>query len=446
MSNAVRRRERVSTGRAPSALFGAFAVLGLLAAAPGFGAGFGIFEQGTRAMGMAGAFTAQADDGSALFHNAGGLAFQDGSLSAGFTYITFSEAEFQGANPFPGEAARGEQVQLHQFPPHAYWVKPVGDRVRFGLGVTSPFGLATEWDNPATFSGRYLSTLAALRAVDLNPTVAWKANDSFGVGIGVVGRISDVELERRIGRINPFTQTVADIAEVHLESDFDTGYGFNIGLLHKWNNSFQWGLSYRSKIKIDYTGDARLAQVLTGFPQFDTAVSRALPFGVDLPIETSIEFPDQASFGLLFAVTPNLWVETDVNWTGWSTFDEVVINGTNATAAAVFNPVTSTIPEHWEDVYNYRLGVRMKLGSGAELRFGYVYDETPQPDESVSPLLGDSNRDGYTLGYGTHLGRWPLDLALMYLPFEERTTEVNHDNFNGTYNTTAWLFGITIGF
>ncbi len=426
---------------------GAFVALGVLAAAPGFAAGFSIFEQGSKAMGMAGAFTAQADDPTAMFHNAAGLAFQDQrDFRVGFTYVTFSEAKFQGANPFPGEDAAGEQKTLQQFPPHAYWVQPMGERVRFGLGVESPFGLATEWDEVDTWPGRYLSNLASLRAVDLNPTLAWKANDSFGVGFGVIGRFSDVELERRVGRNNPFTQTVSDIADIHLESDFDSGYGWNVGVLHKWNSSFSWGFSYRSKIKIDYQGDARLTQILTGFPAFDGAVSRALPFGVNLPIETSIEFPDVASLGLLFAVTPNVFVETDLNWTGWSSFDQIVINGTNATAAAVFNPESSTIHEDWEDVYNYRLGVRMRLASGSELRFGYVYDETPQPDETVSPLLPDANRSGVTLGYGTQLGRLPLDLALMYLPFDERATNVNQDDFNGTYNTTAWLLGITLGF
>src|SRR5690349_19556447 len=38
------------------------AALGVLAVAPVHAAGFGIFEQGTRAMGTAGAFTGQADD------------------------------------------------------------------------------------------------------------------------------------------------------------------------------------------------------------------------------------------------------------------------------------------------------------------------------------------------------------------------------------------------
>ncbi|MCZ6727674.1 MAG: hypothetical protein O7A98_10040 [Acidobacteria bacterium] len=65
-----------------------FILLGLIAA-PARSSGFSIFEQGSRAMGMAGAFTAQADDGSALFHNVGGLGFlEDRQLSAGATYIT----------------------------------------------------------------------------------------------------------------------------------------------------------------------------------------------------------------------------------------------------------------------------------------------------------------------------------------------------------------------
>ena len=55
------------------------AIVGLcalaLAAGPVTGAGFSIFEQGSKAMGTAGAFTALADDGSAMFHNAAGIAF-----------------------------------------------------------------------------------------------------------------------------------------------------------------------------------------------------------------------------------------------------------------------------------------------------------------------------------------------------------------------------------
>ncbi|HKI85838.1 MAG TPA: outer membrane protein transport protein, partial [Thermoanaerobaculia bacterium] len=130
-----------------------------LVGAPVFGAGFSIFEQGAKAMGMGGAFVAQADDGSALFYNPGGLAFFDHNLySVGVTYITTSKANFRGADPFPGASARGEQNSLQAFPPHAYWIHPMTQRVKFGLALNSPFGLTTDWKNPNQWAGRFLST------------------------------------------------------------------------------------------------------------------------------------------------------------------------------------------------------------------------------------------------------------------------------------------------
>src|SRR5204862_2785353 len=89
----------------------------LLASAPAFGAGFGIFEQGSKAMGMAGAYTAQADDPSMLWHNAGGLAFvTDSAGSLGATWIHSTKADFNGAAPYPGPGVSEEQKALSAFP------------------------------------------------------------------------------------------------------------------------------------------------------------------------------------------------------------------------------------------------------------------------------------------------------------------------------------------
>ncbi|HSF38957.1 MAG TPA: outer membrane protein transport protein [Thermoanaerobaculia bacterium] len=422
------------------------AALGALLAVPTFGAGFSIFEQGTKAMGMAGAFTAQADDPSLLYHNAGGLAFvTEREISAGFTWITSTEAELEGANPFPGEGYRAEQEDLSEFPPHLYWVQPINETWKFGLGITAPFGLTTEWANPDQFAGRFLSTKAALRSVDINPTIGWQITPSFGLGFGAIARVSDVELNRNVPTINPFTQQVADVGRLALEADFSEGYGFNAGILHKFNNSFSWGLSYRSKIKVEYDGDARLTQVLTGNPQFDAVIASRLPFNRDLPVETEIEFPDQASLGLAFALSPSLLLETDFNWMGWSTFDEVPID---FVGGATNSLPDQTLPQEWDDANSYRAGLRWTASPTSQWRVGYVFDETPQPEEGVSPLLPDADRNGFTLGYG-YTGNWKADFAIMYLPFDERTRDESRPGegpFFGTYNTTALLFGATLSF
>jgi long-chain fatty acid transport protein len=422
----------------------ALAVAGL-AAAPAVGAGFGIFEQGSKAMGMAGAFTAQADDPSALFHNPAGIAFQkERDFAVGFTWIQSTEAGFEGsAAGFPGPGVTAEQETLSEFPPHAYWVQPLNRTWTFGLGVMTPFGLTTEWQDVPTFTGRFISHFASLTAIDVNPTLGWQATPNFGIAVGAIGRFSTVELKRDIPQFNPFTQTVADIATLHLEGDLDNqGYGWNAGILHKVGD-FSWGLSYRAPITVDYEGDSELTQNLTNTP-FDALVRNVLPFDTTFPVETGIDFPAMASLGLAYQLTPGFLAEVDFNWTGWSSFEDLEINFPDGQLPS------STIPEEYEDANNYRLGLRWDTSPANQWRAGVVFDETPQPEQAVSPLLPDSDRWGFTLGYG-HQGGVDFDVALMYLIFDERTRDQTFPGeeasaFFGTYNQEAVLLGLTLGF
>jgi long-chain fatty acid transport protein len=400
------------------------------------GAAFGIFEQGSKGMGMAGAFTAQADDPSLLFHNAGGLAFvQEPQTTTGLTWIHVNGTEFTGLPPFPGPETTEQMKDLDVTPPHIYHVRPLSDKWKFGIGFNSPFGLATEWEDPDSFSGRFISQRVELLVFDINPTFGYQVSDNFGIGFGLVGRFSKVELERNVPSINPFTGSVVDIAHVELESDFDNGIGWNFGILHKVGSAFSWGFSYRSAVEVEYEGDGFFTQVLTGNPQFDGAVAQQLPFGRDLGVETEIEFPEMASLGFAFGLTQNLLMEVDANWTGWSSFDALPLTFVGLPA------LSSLIEQEYDDAYNYRIGFQYTTGSGSNWRFGYVYDESPQPDESAGPLLPDGDRDGFTIGYGTAGGK--LDLAFMYLDSGERVTTTNRDNFNGRYSTDALLFGVT---
>ncbi len=430
-------------GRRTSIRVWALGLVAVLAftASPALGAGFSIFEQGTKAMGMAGAFTAQADDGSAMFHNVGGLAFQhERSFMLGSTFIRNISGDFKGDDPFPGSDATGELDTLDALVPHFYWVQPVSDTITFGMHVNSPFGLTTAWKDENDWVGRFISTEASLRVIEIGPNVGFQVTPNFGIGVGAFARFSDVELNQRSAAINPFTLTPAEVAKIKLTSDFETGYGWQIGFLHKAHTNVSWGFSYRAAMKIDYAGEAVLTQVPTGDPVFDAVVASVTPFGQKLPVDTSIKYPDAASLGVAFRMTENVLVEVDVNWTGWSEFQELQLDFVNDDLP------DSVIPQEYEDTYHYRLGVRWSRGPRTEWRFGYVYDETPQPDASVGPLLPDSDRNGFTIGYGRTGGKFDWDLAAMYLPFDERKTSTNRDNFNGTYDVTGLLLAGTISF
>lgn len=432
------RREGVSWLRSILAA----AVLILVGTVPVLGAGFGLFEQGAKAMGMAGAFTAQADDPSLFFYNVGGLGLAtQRQWALGAVRVQGTEGTFRGAAPSPGPNATGEQFALTEVIYNGGVIWPINPTWKVGLGIATPFGLETSWKDPSNFSGRFFSTKAAIRALDINPALGWQVTPNLGIGFGGIVRASDLILKRHV--LFPPTGTQRfDIGATRLESDgFQYGYGWNVGLLHKPTPSFSWGLSYRSKIKVDYDGDAFFTQRLTGVPQIDVAARTVIPFGRNLPIETSIDFPDMASLGFAFGLSPSLRLETDVNWTGWSSFDETEIRFTQ-------NPqLNSTIRSDWDDVYNYRAGLRWTASPTSQWRFGAYYDETPQPEESVGPLLPDANRKGLTLGYG-YTGTWKIDFAVMYVNFDERTRSRSfpgEPNFFGTYQNEAWLFGLTFG-
>lgn len=430
-------------------------VLGLVALAgsagvPVHAAGFLLFEHGSKAMGMAGAFTAQADDPSALFHNVAGIAFQrERDFLAGLTWVSGS-ADFAGAPPFPGSGVSETTEDVSEFLPHLYWIEPVGQTWTFGLGVNAPFGLSVDWADKDNFTGRAISTFSGLTAIDLNPSLGWRATDRLGIGVGFIARFSEVELQNRQFGIDPFTGLEVEFARATLEGGRDEGFGWNAGILHQWNNSFSWGLSYRSTMDIDYEGNLTLNQIPSGNPLFDALLQMLIPFDQGIGGKTAIEFPDIASLGLAFALTPSWLMEIDVNWTGWSTFDRLVVEIDSPTLPDG-NPAIDDLElvQDWDDVFQYRVGLRWNSSQRSQWRFGYIYDETPQPETTVSPVLPDATRNDFTFGYGRQGGRINWDLAVMYVIFDERTVSPSADSeipYFGEYTQDAWLFSASIGF
>jgi long-chain fatty acid transport protein len=421
------------------------ATVAVAPARPIFAAGFSIFEQSAKATGMADAVTAQWDDPSTIFFNVGGMAFYDKAAgSVGATYITETHATFSGANPYPGEGVNASQKRLQAFPPHAYWVQPLTPELKVGLGIETPFGLTTQWNNPDTFAGRYLSTKAELHAFDINPSVAWQVNPHFGIGIGFIARVSNVELDRYIPAEDPFNFTVVNAAKVDLKGDYNAGYGGDIGLMYRTD---QWsvGASYRSQINVNYTGNAVLTQTPTGNPILDGIIGASLPFNTPIPAKTEIKYPAQASLGIAFKPMSSLTLEVDGNYFGWSHFDTVPIDFPGGQLPS------STIIERWKDSYAVRAGLEWASSAMWKWRLGYVYDQSPQPTETVNPLLPDANRNGVTAGLGWSGAKLSADLGVMYLFFADRTRNVTFSDdplgpFYGTYRTNALLVSVTLGF
>lgn len=409
----------------------------LLVPAASHGAGFALFEHGARAVALGGAFGATADDPTAIYFNPAGIAFLQGTQVASGVYFITESSTFSGANPYPGQGYSVDMKSQIFYPPHFYLTGELTPNLHWGFGAYAPFGLGTWW--PDEYAGKYLSKRVDLKVFNLNPTLSYKLTENLAIAAGVDYFYSALDLTRSIGVINPYTQQAAEVGQVHLYTDYKGGWGWNVGLLGKLDGGFSIGATYRSNVKVNYTGKASFTQFPTGYADFDAIVASQVPFGSKVSAKSSIKFPDEVRVAL--AWHGQKWgVEGDVIRMGWSSFKDLPIDLTG-------HPLLSEVrPENYKDSNSYRLGVEYKASQSMAWQFGALYDKSPVPTISVSPLLPDADRKGASIGASFSLTpKTRLDVSYLYLKFSDRGTQgMNYDNYEGTYKTTANLFGFTV--
>jgi len=417
----------------------AFACVAFLVPLPAFPSGFQIMTQGARATGMGLAFTAVADDPSAIFYNPAGLGWQKHfEVQAGGVLLSKVKGEFDGANPYPGNGNHEVEHKTTFVLPNLYAVVPLTPELNFGLGINAPYGLGFRWDNAETFSGRFVAQNAVIQSADINPVFSYQVIPQLAIAVGADYRLSKVQLEKNQALINPFTNSAVDVAHVKLNSELkdNHGWGWNAGVLFRPVPQFSIGAAYRSKIKVDYDGSATFQQRLTGNAQLDAVVAAQLPQG-NQKVATRIEFPETVNLGAAVVLPADFTVAVEADWTKWTRFNELLIT--------FDNPAIPALDRHtnWSNSWAYRIGLEKKFSSVA-VRAGYYRDKTPQPAADAGPILADNDRDAFTAGLGYNTDRWGVNLGDAYIKFKNRDTRglASTDNIFGVYRESANVFAL----
>ncbi len=397
---------------------------------------------------MGGAFAATADDPSAIFYNVAGIAqLRRAEMLSGGTAITFAN-KFTGDPNDPWTSGTTGDYRRHVFvPPNAYVVLPVGNNLTFGVGTFANFGLRTSWKEP--WVGRFVSRDANVKTVTVEPALAFRTSDDrFAIGVGADYMKSHIVLNRNNPALNPFNGRIVDVANAYLSSDWNSAWGYNVGVLYKPTQTWRLGAQYRSNIKMNYTGTATFTQIsVCANPgactpqetQLNAIVKAGLPPNQNLT--TSIDFPATTSLGIATSAIPKWDIEFDAVQTTWNRFKQLNVIFSQ-TPANNLNKV-----ENWKDTWSYRLGANHQAAENWDIRLGALYDKNPEPAEVVGPLLPDADRIGVTFGVGWHSGPFVVDLTEFVLHFKQRSSQgVNSDNFNGTYKTDANLISVNVGY
>lgn len=410
----------------------AFLVSGQAAAA-----GFSLPEASSAGIGMSNAMVANPNETGAFPYNPAAMAFHDtSSIALGTVLIgpSFSVETASGSHDSQGaDWLVGPMIQ---------GALRVNDRLRVGLGVTAPFGLETRWQDgtfPAVSGTRRIPapppldpnvplghpTSSKLEILDFSPTLAYRVNENLSVAGGLdIYWVKRAQLDSTAGE---------------LRGD-GTDVGFNLSALFQ-HGPWSFGAAYRSSVTVGLEGNYRpLSQTLVAIKWAEPAQSAT----VDL------DLPWRLQLGGRYQVNDALALEVDWSRTGWSSFSSLVIKG-DQTGAVILSDRND-----WEDSNAYRIGASYQILPETQLRLGYTYDETGQPDDHFSARVPDSDRHLFGIGIAqTIADGLAIEAGYMYVKANDRSYRSNTPYIprgelngttalNGDYEMDAHLIGIEL--
>jgi long-chain fatty acid transport protein len=452
---------------------------------------------------------ASAEDASTLFFNPAGIARLDqGELQLGLQAIMPS-ASFtnEGSrynlpgtpfNNLPVTGTNGGDAGINHIIGNLYLTQPLfrntsyGD-LTVGLGMTTPFGLETDYS--PDWVGRYAALRTKLTTIDIQPTVAWRW-DRFSIGAGLDIQYASARLTQAIdfglASQAPLGQFYAALPAilaakgipaiaipgviaatrnaytaagffpggrdgvVEIDGD-DWSLGFTLGALFEYRKAGEGedsflqdgriGVSYRSKIDHTIEGNAAFRRVplitAPGAPVQFPAPGAFQAVFFDQGATADLALPDIMHFSLYQRFAQKFAIMGDVTWTHWSRLQEVPIvfenPGTPATILAI----------NYEDAMRYSVGFEWYVCKQFTLRTGFAYDETPIPGpDDRTPRVPDNNR--YWLSFGAKYSPkdWlDLDVGYSHLFVDDPNTSFTDNQghqLNGTYDAHVDIVSASI--
>ena len=412
-------------------------------------AGFALAEQSASGLGNAFAgMAARSDDPSTQYYNPATMVFMKkgtqltvvGNVIAPRMTLDNASASRSGT-PISGND--GGNAGVVAIIPNFYLKTDLGDSVALGVGVTTPFGLSTKYNDG--WMGRYIALESKVETINVNPAAAWKINEHFSVGGGVSVQYMRAKLTSAIdsrffcGGCVPEGNATTD-SGVKLEGD-DISVGFNLGTVFKPDDQTTLGVAYRSKIQQNLRGTATFTRSST--------VTAALPLLTQSDMGAQLNLPENIEFSGAFQASPKLELLAGATWTNWSRFKELRINFDTPATATGSTP--STTAENWNNSWRYSVGTNYKYSSSVVLRTGVSYDQTAIPDsQHRTPRIPDQSRTWLAFGAGWMLSpKNTLDAGYTHLFMKNaainNTTEGSlRYNIRGDYSSSIDMLSVQL--
>jgi long-chain fatty acid transport protein len=450
-------------------LWGLFIIIGFLLNTGILSAsGLSLFEVGSRAASMSGAFVGLADNTSAIYYNPAGIAFQKG---VGFQInMTYSKYKATAESNAEQDSASYDSVNEHLL--GSFFVSwNLHGKFSIGLGGFSPYTMGTHW--PINWPGEQLNSITKVATFYLRPTVAWKVTDGLAIGAGLDIVWASQRWESEL------------YYRYNIMHSNGTGIGFSGGILLRLSDHFHLGGRYQHRVKVDQKGTFKAqSSPLIGAStslggEFSTHTYSATALGPSLSgtkmspqdtmdvqefydIISSQTLPSEAVFGLAWSPLKKLRILADAKWTEWSTFEKIEFESEDQDDDSI-----QTVNFSWKDTWSYMFGIEYFINEILSIKGGYAHHQSPSPDETLSPIFPvlPHNVLSFGLGYNgpvrsitdqSLLGKLNFDVFIQYVMSDDTTSTLKDlplnyfgnvfiQDFPLTYSGNNFILGFGVG-
>ncbi|MGD8595050.1 MAG: outer membrane protein transport protein [Gammaproteobacteria bacterium] len=450
-------------------------VCSALAATPSLShaAGFAIVEQNVSGLGNAYAGASSiANDASTVFYNPAGMTQLSGRHFSASIHSIKPSAKFTDSSSSVTTGGNGGDGGGTEIVPNIYYVTPVSDKTKFGIGINAPFGLSTEYDDG--WKGRYQAVKSTVTTLNINPSIGFSTDTPFSFGLGINIQYMDAKLTNALDfgaicygatQVAGSPLTPADCNNAGLipqsalpasaQSDRNDGFaditgdswgiGYNFGILFAPTNQSRAGFSYRSKIKHKLGGDAdfRIASTVpnaTSDPRF-TGINLAF---ADTNATASITLPEQWALSSYQQLTKKWELLGEITYTKWSQIQELVIEFDNAYKGASVEDIK------FRNTYRYAIGTNYKPNDRFTYRLGFAFDEGAAPNATYrTPRIPDHDRKWLALGFGYKQNNISFDVGYARLFIDDayiNRTGSQGDTLNGKYQLSVDILSAQFGY
>jgi long-chain fatty acid transport protein len=413
------------------------AAIGFLSTRSSNAEGFRNPTIGTFDLGRSGGRIAQVDDSTAVQQNPANLVDLTNSDIQITPSVVYIKADFSSATA-PGQTS--STTDPWKLLPNLFCAVPLKeDKIAVGLGLTTPYGLASEWNqNSSAFAShtgvlRYQSPyFAQLETININPALSVRLFDKFSIGAGFDAMWSKLKLEENYPWL-AFPGSTGTEPDGRAKGSGDGfGYGGNIGVTWQITDRQRFAATYRSPMNVYYNGSFNINNL--------TPTAAFLGATPTSSFSSKIRFPSIVSVGYGIQISDSFRLESDVEWIQFSRFKSLNINAGNNTF--LFGTAANA-PENWKDTFTAGIGGDWKFADHWVLRSGYQFFQSPVPDSTFSPTIPDSDQNVITVGIGWKGRHNSLEAAYGLDFYNDRniTTDQNAA-FNGKYTFTVHLFSL----